>query len=515
MVADHIASGAGGDRGRHPPAAVDGRPVRRDRGRPPTAGGSGRSGRSRPTRWACPTRPTRSTRRWATTSSPPTLLCEVDHRGRAEPRRASTTWAAASSRCWSSAARPTSTTSATTRCPAAPTATAATGATSGTLDSFYDAHMDLIDIHPVFNLYNYEWPIYTDYRPWPPAKFVHGWEGRVGRAVGSMVSPGVVISGVAGGELGGVAERAGALVGHGRGLGAHGGRRHRPQRRGPQRDPRQERDRARGRRRSASTSTATASGSPCRPTASSWSARARRSTPSSQPWRRGATRSWRLRNVTVPRTLRWRFSDGVGEVHLLAVEPEHVARVGLLRVAPYRLVVEEPQGAPAAQRVRPDEQVGQVGGELAELGWAQPARHVEPQHPVVDRGAAFAVRQAAQLLEHLRPRALADRPVRPQPPDPPVEVPRVGWLTDELDPRVFADFQPANHKHCARPSTKCGPSIAGRTPAGMPTDRPLWIRSAGVRTAGLSGHGRRAARQRSGAHPLVGARRHAGPSCTR
>ena len=65
----------------------------------------------------------------------------------------------------------------------------------GTLDSFYDAHMDLIDIHPVFNLYNFEWPIYTDYRPWPPAKFVHGWEGRVGRAVSSMVSPGVVISG--------------------------------------------------------------------------------------------------------------------------------------------------------------------------------------------------------------------------------------------------------------------------------------------------------------------------------
>jgi glucose-1-phosphate adenylyltransferase len=65
----------------------------------------------------------------------------------------------------------------------------------GTLDSFYDAHMDLIAIHPVFNLYNFDWPIYTDYRPWPPAKFVHGWEERVGRAVGSMVSPGVVISG--------------------------------------------------------------------------------------------------------------------------------------------------------------------------------------------------------------------------------------------------------------------------------------------------------------------------------
>jgi glucose-1-phosphate adenylyltransferase len=65
----------------------------------------------------------------------------------------------------------------------------------GTLDSFYDAHMDLIAIHPVFNLYNYEWPIYTENRPWPPAKFVHGWQERVGRAIGSMVSPGAVISG--------------------------------------------------------------------------------------------------------------------------------------------------------------------------------------------------------------------------------------------------------------------------------------------------------------------------------
>ncbi|GIF62857.1 glucose-1-phosphate adenylyltransferase [Asanoa ishikariensis] len=65
----------------------------------------------------------------------------------------------------------------------------------GTLDSFYEAHMDLISIHPVFNLYNFDWPIYTDYNPWPPAKFVHGWQERVGRAVASMVSPGAVISG--------------------------------------------------------------------------------------------------------------------------------------------------------------------------------------------------------------------------------------------------------------------------------------------------------------------------------
>ncbi|MGE5827411.1 MAG: glucose-1-phosphate adenylyltransferase [Micromonosporaceae bacterium] len=65
----------------------------------------------------------------------------------------------------------------------------------GTLDSFYEAHMDLISIHPIFNLYNYEWPIYTENRPWPPAKFVHGWQERVGRAISSMVSPGAVISG--------------------------------------------------------------------------------------------------------------------------------------------------------------------------------------------------------------------------------------------------------------------------------------------------------------------------------
>ena len=65
----------------------------------------------------------------------------------------------------------------------------------GTLDSFYEAHMDLISIHPVFNLYNFEWPIYTGGQPWPPAKFVHGYGERVGRAVNSMISPGAVVSG--------------------------------------------------------------------------------------------------------------------------------------------------------------------------------------------------------------------------------------------------------------------------------------------------------------------------------
>ncbi|GMA39534.1 glucose-1-phosphate adenylyltransferase [Mobilicoccus caccae] len=65
----------------------------------------------------------------------------------------------------------------------------------GTLDSYYDAHMDLIAIHPIFNLYNYDWPIYTSDTGNPPAKFVHNETGRLGEAINSAVSPGAVISG--------------------------------------------------------------------------------------------------------------------------------------------------------------------------------------------------------------------------------------------------------------------------------------------------------------------------------
>jgi glucose-1-phosphate adenylyltransferase len=65
----------------------------------------------------------------------------------------------------------------------------------GTLDSYWEANMDLVSVHPVFNLYNYEWPIYTDYGPYPPAKLVHGAQGKFGEAHNSAVSPGVVISG--------------------------------------------------------------------------------------------------------------------------------------------------------------------------------------------------------------------------------------------------------------------------------------------------------------------------------
>jgi glucose-1-phosphate adenylyltransferase len=65
----------------------------------------------------------------------------------------------------------------------------------GTLDAFYDAHMDLISISPIFNLYNRDWPILTWPEPLPPAKFVFDEDGRRGQALDSMVCAGVVISG--------------------------------------------------------------------------------------------------------------------------------------------------------------------------------------------------------------------------------------------------------------------------------------------------------------------------------
>ena len=65
----------------------------------------------------------------------------------------------------------------------------------GTLDSFYEAHLDLMSTHPVFNLYNRDWPIFTDQQPLPPAKTVHASEGRLGVALDSLLSPGVIVSG--------------------------------------------------------------------------------------------------------------------------------------------------------------------------------------------------------------------------------------------------------------------------------------------------------------------------------
>ena len=65
----------------------------------------------------------------------------------------------------------------------------------GTIDAYFDSHMDLRTVEPMFNLYNARWPILTHMDPLPPAKFVHDNGVRVGRAIDSLVSNGVIVSG--------------------------------------------------------------------------------------------------------------------------------------------------------------------------------------------------------------------------------------------------------------------------------------------------------------------------------
>ena len=60
----------------------------------------------------------------------------------------------------------------------------------GTLDAYYDAHMDLVAVHPIFNLYNQQWPIYTHHPQLPPAKFIEG-----GLAQESVVGAGTIVAG--------------------------------------------------------------------------------------------------------------------------------------------------------------------------------------------------------------------------------------------------------------------------------------------------------------------------------
>ncbi|MFC5370188.1 glucose-1-phosphate adenylyltransferase [Arcanobacterium bovis] len=65
----------------------------------------------------------------------------------------------------------------------------------GTIDAFYEANMDLISVYPIFNLYNDKWPLLTGYTGLPPAKFVYGHHERLGHALDSVISPGVIVSG--------------------------------------------------------------------------------------------------------------------------------------------------------------------------------------------------------------------------------------------------------------------------------------------------------------------------------
>ena len=65
----------------------------------------------------------------------------------------------------------------------------------GTIDSFFEAHQDLISTLPIFNLYNSKWPIFSQQLNSPPAKFVRDAKGNLGTTIDSIVSLGSLISG--------------------------------------------------------------------------------------------------------------------------------------------------------------------------------------------------------------------------------------------------------------------------------------------------------------------------------
>ena len=65
----------------------------------------------------------------------------------------------------------------------------------GTIDSYYEANMDLRSVSPALNLYNREWPLRTTGFPDPPAKFTFDEENRRGQAIDSVISGGALLSG--------------------------------------------------------------------------------------------------------------------------------------------------------------------------------------------------------------------------------------------------------------------------------------------------------------------------------
>ena len=65
----------------------------------------------------------------------------------------------------------------------------------GTLDAYFEANLDLTDVVPKLNMYDREWPIWTDQIIAAPAKFVHDEEGRRGHAISSLISQDCIVSG--------------------------------------------------------------------------------------------------------------------------------------------------------------------------------------------------------------------------------------------------------------------------------------------------------------------------------
>ncbi len=177
MLDFHRRAGRRRDRRRHPRAGRGGVPVRRDREGGRQHHDRARSTRRTPMHPVSPTHLTRSSPRWATTSSTPRSSAAGHDRRMRRTTTPSTTSAATSSPSWSARAAPTCTTTRPTSCQVRPSREDHYWRDVGTLDSYFDAHMDLVARLPAFDLYNDDWPIFTRTLTEPPAKISDGDSG--------------------------------------------------------------------------------------------------------------------------------------------------------------------------------------------------------------------------------------------------------------------------------------------------------------------------------------------------
>jgi glucose-1-phosphate adenylyltransferase len=65
----------------------------------------------------------------------------------------------------------------------------------GTIKSYYDAQMDLVEPEPIFNLYNSDWPIFTDVRPYPPTKLLASGQFGPASVTNAVLANGVIVTG--------------------------------------------------------------------------------------------------------------------------------------------------------------------------------------------------------------------------------------------------------------------------------------------------------------------------------
>ena len=201
------------------------------------------SWRSRPTRRACPTAPARSSRRWATTSPPPTRCSRRSPQDADNPTLAPRHGRRHRPLLRRTRARAGVYDFVDNDVPGSTDRDRDYWRDVGTLDAYYDAHMDLISVEPVFNLYNEQVAAPQRLsRSLPPAKFVHAGAG--------PARPRRRLRRLAGRDrlrrhrhrLGPLPRRAPALVGaRSRTRCCSTARRGRAARPGPSRDPRQER----------------------------------------------------------------------------------------------------------------------------------------------------------------------------------------------------------------------------------------------------------------------------------